>query len=414
MAHYAKYTKASCGQMLSHYDREKENIGNKDLDREKSYLNYNLGPKRNITQGSFIRQRCSEVRCQNRKDVNVMCSWIVTIPKDFLADHPDQERDFFQSTYNFLANRYGQENVISAYVHKDEVTPHMHFAFVPIVPDRKRGGYKVSAKECVTRSDLQRFHTDLSHHLEKTFGYKVNVLNDATKDGNKSIRELKQQTVQEARNTVLNAQITADKLNNEVNYLLDQKNALLGQIEALEGKLLSVKEVNSIELKKPLFGEYGQVKMSYKDVLNLKRTAQKVEEITSWGNKILAERDSIIEQAKEKANVILKKAEYDALMISADLNTKRLEVFEMEVKARDQAQKIIEKAEIEAREKTSYKIDREMRLAGLQDELDRINQVKQRYPELGEALDKGCNELIREARARRLQKEKEREKQRRL
>lgn len=414
MAHYAKYTKASCGQMLSHYDREKENIGNKDLDREKSYLNYNLGPKRNITQGSFIRQRCSEVRCQNRKDVNVMCSWIVTIPKDFLADHPDQERDFFQSTYNFLANRYGQENVISAYVHKDEVTPHMHFAFVPIVPDRKRGGYKVSAKECVTRSDLQRFHTDLSHHLEKTFGYKVNVLNDATKDGNKSIRELKQQTVQEARNTVLNAQITADKLNNEVNYLLDQKNALLGQIEALEGKLLSVKEVDSIELKKPLFGEYGQVKMSYKDVLNLKRTAQKVEEITSWGNKILAERDSIIEQAKEKANVILKKAEYDALMISADLNTKRLEVFEMEVKARDQAQKIIEKAEIEAREKTSYKIDREMRLAGLQDELDRINQVKQRYPELGEALDKGCNELIREARARRLQKEKEREKQRRL
>lgn len=113
MAHYAKYTKASCGQMLSHYDREKENIGNKDLDREKSYLNYNLGPKRNITQGSFIRQRCSEVRCQNRKDVNVMCSWIVTIPKDFLADHPDQNRSFpiFPFwTYFFLSQKIFKNN----------------------------------------------------------------------------------------------------------------------------------------------------------------------------------------------------------------------------------------------------------------------------------------------------------------
>ena len=40
-----------------------------------------------------------------------------------------------------------KENVISAYVHFDEVTPHMHYAFVPVVEDKKKGGYKLSAKK---------------------------------------------------------------------------------------------------------------------------------------------------------------------------------------------------------------------------------------------------------------------------
>ena len=45
-----------------------------------------------------------------------------------------------------MNERYGKENVISAYVHFDEVTPHMHY-FVPVVEDKKKGGYKLSAKK---------------------------------------------------------------------------------------------------------------------------------------------------------------------------------------------------------------------------------------------------------------------------
>ena len=41
---------------------------------------------------------------------------------------------FFQEVYRFLIDRYGVRNVISAYVHMDEVgnTPHMHFSFIPV------------------------------------------------------------------------------------------------------------------------------------------------------------------------------------------------------------------------------------------------------------------------------------------
>ena len=209
MAHCMKHTKASCGHMFAHFDRKAEHISNENVDRSRSHLNYNLAVHQQMEQGEFVRQRCSEVRCQNRKDVNVMVSWIVTAPKDL----PQQaEPAFFQAAYNFLENRYGHSNVVSAYVHMDEVTPHMHFAFVPVTEDRKRGGYKVSAKEVVNRRDLQTFHSDLSKYLEQQLGFPVNVLNEATKEGNRSIEQLKRQsaTVQIATADVEAAQIVSN------------------------------------------------------------------------------------------------------------------------------------------------------------------------------------------------------------
>lgn len=194
MAHMMKHTKASCGHMFAHFDRKAENISNENLDRTRTHLNYNLAVNQQMEQGEFVRQRCSEVYCHNRKDINVMVSWIVTAPKDL----PEQEQNlFFKASYEFLQNRYGKDNVVSAYVHMDEVTPHMHFAFVPVVYDQKKCIYKVSAKEAVDRSDLRTFHKDLQKHVERVLGHDVSILNEATKNGNRSIEELKRQSAVE-------------------------------------------------------------------------------------------------------------------------------------------------------------------------------------------------------------------------
>ena len=203
MAHMMKHTKASCGHMFAHFDRKAEHISNENLDRTRTHLNYNLATHQQMDQGEFVRQRCSEVRCQNRKDVNVMVSWVVTAPKDL----PEAEhKAFFQASYDFLQKRYGRENVVSAYVHMDEVTPHMHFAFVPVVrtfkqdrknPDISTEVYKVSAKECVNRYDLQGFHESLQRYVSKELGHEVSILNEATKEGNRSIEELKRQSATE-------------------------------------------------------------------------------------------------------------------------------------------------------------------------------------------------------------------------
>lgn len=217
--------------MFAHYDRRAEHISNENLDRAKTHLNYNLATEQTMAQGDFVKQRCSEVRCQNRKDVNVMVSWVVTAPKDL----PKQEhKAFFQSSYEFLSNRYGRKNVISAYVHMDEVTPHMHFAFVPVVPDKKRGGFKVSAKEAVDRADLQSFHTDLQQHLERELGHEVNVLNEATKDGNRTIKALKRESaverLQEARKTLEQLQVSIGEQERKI----EAYKAIQGNLEGIQ------------------------------------------------------------------------------------------------------------------------------------------------------------------------------------
>ena len=70
---------------------------------------------------------------------------------------------------------------MAAVVHYDETTPHLHYAFVPVVFDDKKSRYKVSAKEVLTRHDLQTFHEDLDQHLKKVLPfYEQGILNNKT------------------------------------------------------------------------------------------------------------------------------------------------------------------------------------------------------------------------------------------
>lgn len=202
MAHVKKYTMSAVGHMANHYGRSDvgqaaEYIirGNENIDPNFTSLNYNLAAEdQQLPQVDFIHKRMGEIRVQKRADVNVLCDWVITQPKELPAD---RSRDFFESVYAFMRDRYGERNVISAYVHMDETTPHMHFAFMPIVADRRRGGEKLCAKELLTRKELQTFHNDLQNAVERDLGIEVHLLNGATQDGNKSITELKRTLAEE-------------------------------------------------------------------------------------------------------------------------------------------------------------------------------------------------------------------------
>lgn len=196
MAHVEKYTSGAAGRMLKHYERAPvEHRGNENIKPELTELNYNLAfENQPMPQAAFVAQRLKGVRVQKRADVNVLCDWIITQPQELPAD---KSRAFFEATYAFLRDRYGERNVVSAYVHMDEVTPHMHFAFLPIVADQKRGGEKLCAKEVINRKELQMFHTALQNAVERDLGIEVHLLNGATQDGNKSVTELKRALAEE-------------------------------------------------------------------------------------------------------------------------------------------------------------------------------------------------------------------------
>lgn len=186
MANMQKYTRNALGHMLKHYSRSKDQdgeyvkFGNQNIDQYLTQYNYTFTSRKDdLDNYEFIKKRTEELNCLKRKDVNVMATWVVTIPQQYLnkaKQDPDEFlRDtedtysykFFKQTYNFLENKYGKNNIIGGFVHVDETTPHMHFAFIPTVRDNKKQKLKVSAKECLNKKALQKFHPELNAYLNK-------------------------------------------------------------------------------------------------------------------------------------------------------------------------------------------------------------------------------------------------------
>ncbi|WP_353052792.1 MobV family relaxase [Bacillus thuringiensis] len=241
MAHVQKYTKGNVQGLSIHWDRKTENHSNQDIDNERSHLNYDLCEKEGDTL-SCMNDRLNEVHCLNRKDVKVCANWVVTLPESLKNASDKEQRKFFEKTYEFLTNRYGGEkNVLSANVHNDETKPHMHFAFMPVVWDKKKEREKVSAKEVLTRKDLKTFHQDLDKFLKKEIPhiYKEGILNDKT-IGVDTVKDLKKYSgeIQQQKNN-MDAEFKKheQKLEKQIQSvdkeLKSKKNELLNLSEAL-------------------------------------------------------------------------------------------------------------------------------------------------------------------------------------
>lgn len=307
MAHIRKINRNATSQLLNHYQRIGENHTNEKIDKSKSHLNYNLAIHQNENEHEFLNKKLKELKCLNRANVNSLCSWAVTVPKDLDLEYHEQ---FFQETYNFLIDRYDAKNhVVSAWVHLDETSPHIHFAFIPAIYDQKKERFKVSAKELITIIDLKSFHSDLTNHLEQALGVPVNVQNEATKEGNKSIAELKrksaierlkeieeikQDTIEETKKEVAKIKASVEPIQAE--YIakkefvkqLDDVSALsvmyppevkLTTKKVKTGKLKS-KEIEIVEVPKELW-EARHIAVSEKRLIEdlEKRFTQKLEQI---------------------------------------------------------------------------------------------------------------------------------------
>ena len=189
MAHIEKFQASAIGRMCGHYERRPEvehGYRRDNIDPSRTRLNYNLGPQRPASQIDFINERIAglDLKRRVRKDAVKMCDCVITLPQSF---DPNREREFFEAAYAFLSQRYGQENVVSAWVHKDEATPHMHFAWVPVTRDGR-----LSAKSVVTRLDLKTLHPDMQVAMEAALGCKVEILLDPDKAGEKQLSRLNQ------------------------------------------------------------------------------------------------------------------------------------------------------------------------------------------------------------------------------
>ena len=81
---------------------------------------------------------------------------ITASPELFREMSREEMMDFMKRAYTFVAERVREDNIVSAVIHLDEKTPHMHLCFVPLTKD-----HRLCAKEILgNRTHLSKYWQD--------------------------------------------------------------------------------------------------------------------------------------------------------------------------------------------------------------------------------------------------------------
>lgn len=206
-----KYPKSAIGRVFQHNNRQAGDgvfHSNEAIDDARTHLNYYF--VQNPAQK--VGQEMEKYYHQDRENLIAFCELRLSLPQDVKAS---DEKKFFEAAYNFMCDDWGKECVIDAVVHKDETTPHMHLDFIPTLPILEKDlteemlsrikkyeeehhinvERRICAKDSVNRQYLQKLHPRMLEVMTKTLGYPCEILNGATDNGNKTIQQLKNQTL---------------------------------------------------------------------------------------------------------------------------------------------------------------------------------------------------------------------------
>ena len=228
--HMDKFKKEAVRGIQSHNSRERESHSNPDIDYERSGHNYDLHEHAAPDYAGAVQNRIDDLLLVKavRHDAVHMCGLIVSSDREFFWKiGPEETRRFFEESKAFLTEFVGAENVISAMVHMDEKTPHMHFLHVPVTSDGR-----LNANKIYTRESLKKLQTDLPAFLHsKGFELQRGVEQvPGAKKKHLDTREFKQQ--REALNG----------LQEETATLVKSALTLCGELEAGKQKETALRE----------------------------------------------------------------------------------------------------------------------------------------------------------------------------
>ena len=163
---FAKYKGPEIGHIESHNERTKEKYAsNPDIDTTRSHLNFHLvTPERKYRAES--EKQIAEAGCRTRSDSVRVVEALVTASPEFFKDKKKSEvKAYFTEALDFIQKYQSKETIISAVVHMDEKTPHMHLCFVPLTEDKR-----LSAKEIVgNKKKLTWWQDEFWKHMVKKY-----------------------------------------------------------------------------------------------------------------------------------------------------------------------------------------------------------------------------------------------------
>ena len=277
----------------THNDRKAKNHTNKDIDPTRTHLNYYI-KKNELTYTKEFDKYMKENNLQGhlRSNSIIMCQMVFTSDQAFFDRIGEEEtKRYFDECYKFICNykNLGEKNIISAVVHLDEGSPHMHLMFVPVVHTKDKDGNnidKICSRDFWKGRDSYRKLQDayFNHVKSKGFDLERGMFVEDTNRKHYTVEEYKKITNFDNTKKILN-EIKLELP--EVPDITDISKFSRKRDEKILEEIIKPKD----ELIKEL----------YKDNLSLHKELSKQSKVIDEAEKYQKERDSIIAD-NEKLN----------------------------------------------------------------------------------------------------------------
>ncbi|WWU66883.1 MobV family relaxase (plasmid) [Clostridium baratii] len=412
VCHFGKYKSSNVFGLQKHNQRENKNYSNKDLDISKSHLNYDLVNSSPINFRTTINNLIDEKRKSDRavrKDAVVYCECIISSDQNFFKNlSSDKQKLFFRESLEFLGQKLGKDNIISANVHMDETTPHMHVGFVPIQGD------SLSAKKVLNRNFLRNIHNQMPKFL-KDNGFDIERGKEDAKFKHMETREYKKLSQAELDDL----EFQKKNLNKQIDTLIEKKNSIEKDLNARESLETNLKDINDVETGKMFFrdkitiknDDYFKIKNKFEnlvkenlekdnEIANLNHSLNQKNELINKLNSenkdltyILNIRNSEIFDIKEK---VIREKEKEIINIKENFNSDLLNL-ELEYKRKlDEKDVKIKKLENKRDIDTYFFMEKFIRQQGLYSEFDRKLKIEKRRIEVEEKLRQKEQEKLRQ------------------
>lgn len=243
-----KLTRSQAQGICVHNDRKAKNHSNKEIDISKTHLNYYL--KKN--ELNYIKEfdRLKEeknLKGQIRSNSIIICEMIFTSDKEFFENIGLEEtKRYFEESYKFISNykNLGEKYIISAVIHLDEGTPHMHLAYIPVIHTTDKQGNKIDkicARDFLQGRDSYRKLQNAYFEYVSSKGFKLErgLPSEETGRKHEKIQDFKQITNFEntkkiLKNITLDLPITPN--------IKDIKKVMINRDEKIENEIINPRD----------------------------------------------------------------------------------------------------------------------------------------------------------------------------
>lgn len=199
-----------------------------------------------------VERRMSELNTKRKvRDDQVRAMGFVVSSNDFLPEKKAVE--FLGAAVEWMAERYGRENLLAAEVHLDEGTPHAHIWIAPVIHDEETGYDRLCAKELfapdkrrrnadgkwevVAQGTMSRLQEDFWEQVSSRWGYERPLNSSQRAEGYKSLEAYKAHvgTTRELQEQIDRAAERLELVRRREREAGERHSELVGQLGSVQG-----------------------------------------------------------------------------------------------------------------------------------------------------------------------------------